>query len=420
MTDMAETTGATRTTSMRWLGMISGTSLDAVDAVVIEFTPRGDGSGVLEARVVGGRSTPYPPDLRARLVTALPPGPCTAHELTQLDTLVGQHFAAVAAAVIDELGPVDAVSSHGQTTYHWVEDGHALGTMQIGQPAWIAERLGVPVVSDLRARDVAAQGHGAPLVPLLDVLALAGANDGNATSEVVAALNLGGISNMTRVEPAPNTEGDPGREPSITAYDIGPANALVDAVVTDRGLTPEGYDVGGAIAATGTVDDDLLERLLADPYYDLPAPKSTGKEYFHLGLVRAAVGNRELSDADLIATLTRLTAEVVGRELLRTNVTRVLASGGGCDNPVLMRALVEAAPGVQVTTTADLGIPTDLKEAFAFALMGWATWHGLPGNVPAATGAVGPRVLGSITPGATPLRLPEPLLSLPRALVVIP
>ncbi|WP_353952223.1 anhydro-N-acetylmuramic acid kinase [Knoellia sp. S7-12] len=406
--------------SMRWLGMISGTSLDAVDAVVIEFTLRSD--GVLEARVVGGRSTPYPPALRARLVTALPPGPCTAHELTQLDTLVGQHFAVVAAAVVDELGPVDAVSSHGQTTYHWVEDGHALGTMQIGQPAWIAERLGVPVVSDLRARDVAAQGHGAPLVPLLDVLALAGASGDHASAEVVAALNLGGISNLTRVEPAlPAHEagGDAGTGPSITAYDIGPANALVDAVVTDRGLTPEGYDVGGAIAASGTVDVELLETLLADPYYDLPAPKSTGKEYFHLDLVRAALGDRELADADLIATLTRLTAEVVGRELLRTGVTRVLASGGGCDNPVLMRALAEAAPGVQVTTTADLGIPTDLKEAFAFALMGWATWHGLPGNVPAATGASGPRLLGSITPGATPLHLPEPLTSLPHAFVVV-
>ena len=257
---MAELTGTTRTTSMRWLGMISGTSLDAVDAVVIEFTPQDNGH-VLEARVVGGRRRPIPRTLRARLVTALPPGPCTAHELTQLDTLVGQHFAAVAAAVVDELGPVDAVSSHGQTTYHWVEDGHALGTMQIGQPAWIAERLGVPVVSDLRARDVAAQGHGAPLVPLLDVLALAGANGGNATSEVVAALNLGGISNMTRVEPAPpGAEGDVRSEPSITAYDIGPANALVDAVVTDRGLTPEGYDVGGAIAATGAVDGGTADN----------------------------------------------------------------------------------------------------------------------------------------------------------------
>lgn len=403
--------------SMRWLGMISGTSLDAVDAVVIEFALRAD--RVLEARVVGGRSTPYPPALRARLLAALPPGPCTAHELTQLDTLVGQHFAAVAAAVVDELGPVDGVASHGQTTYHWVEGGHALGTMQIGQPAWIAERLAVPVVSDLRARDVAAQGHGAPLVPLLDVLALAGASGDHASAEVVAALNLGGISNMTRVEPGPEAPGDGGTGPSITAYDIGPANALVDAVVTDRELTPEGYDVGGAIAASGTVDAQLLETLLADPYYDLPAPKSTGKEYFHLDLVRAALGDRELADADLIATLTRLTAEVVGRELLRTGVTRVLASGGGCDNPVLMRALAEAAPGVEVTTTADLGIPTDLKEAFAFALMGWATWHGLPGNVPAATGASGPRVLGSITPGATPLRLPEPLTSLPHALVVV-
>jgi anhydro-N-acetylmuramic acid kinase len=398
---------------MRWLGLISGTSLDAVDAVIIELTP--GSADVLEVRVVGGRSTPYPAALRSRLVAALPPQPCTAHELTQLDTLVGQHFAEVAASVVEEHGPVDAVSSHGQTVYHWVEGGRALGTMQIGQPAWIAERLGVPVVSDLRARDVAAQGHGAPLVPLLDVLALAGAArvEGAPDDEVVAALNLGGIANMTRV--GPGTGG--GRE--ITAYDIGPANALVDAVVTDHGLTPEGYDVGGAIGAAGSVDEELLRTLLGDPYYDLPAPKSTGKEYFHLGHVRGALGTRTLSDADLVATLTRLTGEVVGRELRRAGVSRVLASGGGCDNPVLMRAIGAAAPGVTVTTTVDLGIPTDLKEAFAFALMGWATWHGLPGNVPAATGASGPRVLGSITPGAGPLRLPEPLAALPRALVVV-
>ncbi|CAN7221410.1 anhydro-N-acetylmuramic acid kinase [Knoellia sp. LjRoot47] len=395
---------------MRWLGLISGTSLDAVDAIVVDLTLGGETGDVLEARVVGGRSTPYPPELRSRLLAALPPGPCTAHELTQLDTLVGQHFAAVAASVADEHGGVDAVSSHGQTTYHWVEDGHALGTMQIGQPAWIAERLDLPVVSDLRARDVAAQGHGAPLVPLLDVLALAGAGD---TDEVVAALNLGGISNMTRVEPQP--DGGPG----ITAYDIGPANGLVDAVVTARGLTPEGYDVGGAIAASGSVDEELLATLMADPYYDLPAPKSTGKEYFHLDHVFSALGDRTLGDADLVATLTRLTGEVVGRELLRTHVARVLASGGGCDNPVLMQAITDAAPGIRIDTTEDLGIPTDLKEAFAFALMGWATWHGLPGNVPAATGASGPRVLGSLTPGADPLRLPEPLASLPRALVVV-
>lgn len=398
---------------MRWLGLISGTSLDAVDAIVVDLTPggeAGEAGETLEARVVGGRSTPYPPELRSRLVAALPPGPCTAHELTQLDTLVGQHFASVAASVAEEVGGVDAVSSHGQTTYHWVEGGHALGTMQIGQPAWIAERLGVAVVSDLRARDVAAQGHGAPLVPLLDVLALAGAG---ATDDVVAALNLGGISNMTRVEPAA------GGEPSITAYDIGPANGLVDAVVTSRGLTPVGYDVGGEIAAAGTVDDTLLATLLADPYYDLPAPKSTGKEYFHLDHVLAALDGRTMDDADLVATLTRLTGQVVGRELLRTNVARVLASGGGCDNPVLMREIADAAPGVRVDTTEDLGIPTDLKEAFAFALMGWATWHGLPGNVPAATGASGPRVLGSITPGVGPLRLPEPLPALPRALVVV-
>lgn len=384
--------------SMRVLGLISGTSHDGIDAAVVEFTATGES---LRLRVVSTDSIPYAAELRARLVAALPPAPSSVDELTRLDTLIGQAFAEVAATMAERHGPLDLICSHGQTVFHWVEQGRALGSLQLGQPAWIAERTGVPVVADVRLRDLAAGGQGAPLVPILDELLLAD------SGEPAAALNLGGIANVTVVRPG---------RPSL-AYDIGPANALVDAVIQDRGLDPHGYDRDGQLAAAGSVDSELLRQLLADPYYAEPAPKSTGKEHFHLAYIREQRGDRQLSDADLVATLTRLTAETVGRELAATGVRRVVAAGGGTANPVLMRWLAEVAPGVEIVTTDALGIPADAKEAIAFALIGWCSWHGLAGNVPSATGASGPRVLGALIPGREPLRLPEPLESLPRLVI---
>lgn len=377
------------------LGMISGTSQDGIDTAVVDFTDGDDGR--LTARIVDTASVPYDAELRFRLERALPPQPCTADELCRLDTLVGQAFAAAAADAAERVGGVDLIASHGQTVFHWVDGGRALGTLQIGQPAWLAERVGAPVVSDLRSRDVAAGGHGAPLVPILDEFLLAGVGG------TAAALNLGGIANMTVVTPG---------RPSL-AYDLGPANALIDAVVRDRGIGKLGYDADGRIAAAGRVDENLLTRFLADPYYAEPAPKSTGKEYFHLGHVEQILAGQEVSDHDLVATLTRLTAQVVAAELVAAGVERVFASGGGVRNPVLMATLAELAPGVRIGHSDELGVPADDKEAIAFALMGWCSWHGLPGNVTAATGATGARVLGSLTPGRGPLRLPEPRESLP-------
>lgn len=388
---------------MKVLGMISGTSHDGIDAALVDLEgPRasGDDAGVLTARVLSTTSVPYDPALRARLVAALPPADCSAAELCALDTLIGQAFADVAAQVAGAEA-IDLVGTHGQTIYHWVTDGHARGTLQIGQPAWIAEALGVPVVADLRSRDVAAGGHGAPLVPLLDEWLLA---DSPAPA---ASLNLGGIANVTLVRPdAPST-----------AYDLGPANALVDAVVHDLGLDANGYDTDGRLAARGEVDADLLASLLADPYYRQPAPKSTGKEYFNLDHVRAHTAGRAIEPADLVATLTRLTAEVVGAELRAAGVQRVVAAGGGCDNPVLMAWIAEVAGPIEMVRTDSLGLPAAAKEAIAFALLAWCTWHGLPGNVPSATGASGPRVLGALLPGRGPLRLPEPLPRLPRLVI---
>ncbi|WP_043622174.1 anhydro-N-acetylmuramic acid kinase [Nonomuraea candida] len=408
---------------MRVLGMISGTSHDGIDVAVVDFEPAGS---VLEGRVGHTASTPYPAELRARLAAALPPAPTTLAEVCELDTLIGQSFAAAAEAAIAAGGPVDLIVSHGQTVYHWVRDAHALGTLQIGQPAWIAERTGVPVLSDVRIRDITAGGHGAPLVSVLDGLLL-GSHEGGA-----GALNLGGIANLTVVR------GGASGAPSLYAYDIGPANALIDAVVADRGLDPRGFDSGGRLAASGRVHAGLLDVLLAEPYYRLAAPKSTGKELFHLGYVAAALTRAGLrlpdpapggaagagpegeaiEEADLVATLTELTVRTVAHDVRAAGVGTLVVSGGGCRNPVVMAGLRAALPGVTVAPSDDYGAPADDKEAIAFALIGWLTAHGLPGTVPGGTGATGARVLGTLTPGAGALVLPAPLPEPPRSLVL--
>jgi anhydro-N-acetylmuramic acid kinase len=377
---------------MKVLGMISGTSHDGIDAAIVDFAFQ---DGALSGAVLHRSSTPYSTGLRSRLAAALPPAETTLAEVCELDTLIGQAFAGAAAAAIERDGSVDLIVSHGQTVFHWVEAGHALGTLQIGQPAWIAERTGTPVVSDVRIRDITAGGHGAPLVSFLDALLLAG------QPGTVAALNLGGISNMTVVQ-------GPGR---LYAYDIGPANALIDAVITETGANPLGFDEDGRIAAAGTVDEELLALLLGDPYYRLPAPKSTGKEHFHGSYVSDAVARsgRAPSTADLVATLTELTVRSVARDVRAAGIELLVISGGGCRNPQLVGGLRAQLPGVRVVASDEFGAPADDKEAIAFALIGWCTAHGLPGTLPAGTGAREARVLGTITPGSGPLLLPPPV-----------
>lgn len=378
---------------MRVLGLLSGTSHDGIDVTVVDFT---EAEGAVRGTVLHEGSVPYAPALRARLVAALPPAKTTLAEVCELDTLIGQAFADVAADAAASVGGVDAVCTHGQTVYHWVDDGQARGTLQIGQPAWIAEAVGAPVVSDVRIRDITAGGHGAPLVSFLDELLLRG------RAGTSAALNLGGIANMTIVE-----------EGAISAYDVGPANALVDAVISKYGLDPLGYDEDARIARAGDVDEDLLVSLLADPYYALAAPKSTGKEHFHLDYVRAhasALG-RDVRVTDLVRTLTELTVQTVANDVRTAGVDFLAVSGGGCHNPLIMEGLRAALPETQVVLADELGASADNKEAILFALIGWCTMHGVPAVIPGATGASAPRILGSITPGTGPLRMPEPVAS---------
>ncbi|MGW1676744.1 anhydro-N-acetylmuramic acid kinase [Saccharopolyspora sp. NPDC002376] len=388
---------------MKWwrvLGLISGTSMDGVDVAAAELRLDGD---ALELRPLGSTTVTYPPDLHRDLLAALPPGECSAAELCRLDTLVGQHFAAAANAGLELAdGRADLVASLGQTLYHWIEDGQARGTLQIGQPAWIAEATGLPVVSDLRARDVAAGGHGAPLAGVLDALWLADEPGPG------VALNIGGIANITVVG---------GARP--LAYDTGPGNALIDLAAAR--ITGKPQDTDGAIAAGGTVRTDLLDVLLADEYYRLDPPKSTGKERFnadHLDRALAQVGT-EVDDADLLATLTELTARTVADACRAEGAVRVVASGGGVHNPVLLAALRRLLD-VPVLVSDELGLPSDSKEALLTALLGFLTWHGTYGNTPGTTGAAGPRLLGSITPGAGPLRLPAPAVHPPSRLRVQP
>jgi anhydro-N-acetylmuramic acid kinase len=378
---------------MRVLGLISGTSHDGIDAAVVDFTTGEtvDGGVALHGAVVADTSVPYAPELRARLVAALPPAQTTLAEVCELDTLIGQAFAEVAADIAAQVGGVDAVCSHGQTVYHWVDGAHALGTLQIGQPAWIAERVGAPVVSDIRIRDITAGGHGAPLVSFLDELLL------RSQSGIAAALNLGGISNMTVVRPD-----------GLVAYDIGPANALVDAVIVERGLNPLGYDDDARVARTGTVDEALLAALLEDPYYALTPPKSTGKEHFHLGYVHEhlAAQARDIAVEDVVRTLTELTVRTVARDVEAAGIEFLAVSGGGCRNPLILDGLRAALPNTRVVLADELGAPADSKEAILLALIGWSTLHGVPAIVPGGTGAREPRILGTITPGAGPLMLP--------------
>jgi anhydro-N-acetylmuramic acid kinase len=388
------------------VGLMSGTSMDGIDAAVADLDLAGD---TLTLCPLGHDSVAYSAGLRADLAAALPPASTTMEAVCRLHTRIGQEFAAAAERAVQALSPgstADLVVSHGQTVFHWVQNGRVEGTLQLGAPAWIAARTGLPVVSDLRSADVAAGGQGAPLVSLFDVLLL---GTGPTTR---AALNLGGIANLTVVPP--RDTGPP------VAYDAGPANALLDAAVTRLTRGHSHCDRDGERAARGRVDDALLAALHDDPYYRRPPPKTTGKEHFHRGYLDAVLGRVPPVGPDaLLATLTVHAAEVVAAECVRHQVEEVIASGGGTANPVLMKILADRLGDTRLSMVDDLGIPSAAKEAYAFAVLGYLSVSGLTGTVPACTGARRPVILGSINPGVGPLRLPPPAPAPPSRLVVV-
>jgi anhydro-N-acetylmuramic acid kinase len=370
----------------RVVGLMSGTSADGIDAALVEI----DGHGpATRARQLTFVSRPFDPALRARLHDARRQ---SAERLTELDFLVGAAFADATLAVIAAAGlapaDVDLVGSHGQTISHLPPSASPHpGTLQIGEAAVIAERTGLPVVSDFRARDLAAGGEGAPLVPLADFLLF------RAPGRVRALQNIGGIANVTVV----------GDDPAaLWAFDTGPGNMPLDAATRLASAGAEGFDRDGARAARGRIDAKLVAALHAHPFFKRPPPRSTGREEFGEAWLAPFTGPFAGRLDDLVATLTRFVAESIARAytdhvLPRTRLDEVLVSGGGVHNATLMAHLAALLAPVPVRSLAAAGVDPDAKEAIAFAILANETLFGAPGNVPAATGARGPRVLGKIT-----------------------
>jgi anhydro-N-acetylmuramic acid kinase len=372
-----------------FIGLISGTSADGIDAALVRFDGPAD-EAATGCELLHGHTYAWPEDLRAQLV-ALGQGASldSIDALGTLDVRLGEHFAGAALALMREAGvdagQVRAIGSHGQTVRHRPAgaafDGAHPFTMQLGDAHVIAERTGVATVADFRRRDVAAGGHGAPLLPALHAALL------HAPDEDRAVLNLGGIANFTLL-PA---RGD------VRGFDTGPANALMDAWCLRH--TGQAYDAGGAFAGSGRVDAALLARLLDEAWFALPPPKSTGREVFHLDWVGARLAGHE-SAADVQATLLALTARTVADALRAQQpaTRRVLACGGGVHNPGLLRAIAAELPGVVVESTAVHGVDPDFVEAMGFAWLARQCLARLPGNLPSVSGARGPRVLGVVHP----------------------
>nr|WP_245560205.1 anhydro-N-acetylmuramic acid kinase [Actinopolyspora halophila] len=407
------------TTSMekcRVIGLHSGTSMDALDVAAAEMRLHGD---EIELEPLGHDELAYPERLREELADPSRSREAGPETWCRIDTGLGRALADAARHGIAELanGRADLVASLGQTAYHLVDEGRALGTLQLGQPAWIAERTGLPVVSDLRSRDVAAGGQGAPLAALFDTLWLRGlrrnlpGGTGREAPSEATTLNIGGIANIT-------VDGRHG----VLAYDTGPGNALIDAAAA-MVTSERAGDVDGALAKAGRVRDDLLEVLLDDEYYSADPPKSTGKERFNVEYLRTRLtGLPPIGGEDLLATVTALTARTVAEECAKHASRLVIASGGGTSNPALLTALRTELThhDIELRTSDRHGVPPEGKESYLTAVLGFLAVHGIAGNHPSATGAAGPRVLGSITPGHEPLRLPDPAEAPVNALRVLP
>ena len=352
---------------MRVAGVMSGTSLDGIDVAVVEI--RGQ-----SLETIGYQFTPYSEAVRSAIL-----GVDRPKGLSYLNFRLGELYARAVLRAVRRYGPVELIGCHGQTIYH--EGGS--NTLQIGEAAVMAERTGVPVVSNFRARDIAAGGQGAPLVPYVDYLLF------RHPKRARIALNIGGIANITAI-PAGAAPGD------VVAFDTGPGNMVIDALAREMGLP---CDRGGRIAASGRVDAALLDELLADPYYRRQPPKSAGREQYGAGFV-TRLKKTGLPMRDLIATATVLTAATIaiGVEGIRGGrPTEIIASGGGVHNPQIMAHLAGFLPGMAISTSTDHGIDADAKEAIAFAVLAYQTWRKRPSNLPSATGARHAVVLGSIT-----------------------
>lgn len=362
-----------------YLGLMSGTSLDGIDAAVVDLSAR-------TPRVIAAHTHPYAAELRSELLTLAQGGSSEEVELLgRLDRWLGELFAEAALALLHQHnlapGAIRAIGSHGQTVRHRPA-GPAPFTLQIADPNLIAERTGITTVADFRRRDMAAGGQGAPLVPAFHASCFRDPREDR------AVLNLGGMANLTLLPADP--------QQPVRGFDTGPGNVLLDAWIgRQRGET---CDRNGAWASSGRTHPSLLDRLLQDEYFSAPPPKSTGREQFNLAWLERRLAGIECTPQDVQATLVALTAETITRGLRDTapRTQRMLVCGGGVHNVALMTALDTRLPDVKVESTATHGLDPDWIEAAAFAWMARETLAGHPSNVPSVTGACGPRILGGI------------------------
>jgi len=367
-----------------FVGLMSGTSLDGIDAVAVEFAEQPRGT----IRTLAAACTPLSPDIRDRILRLCSPGNDEVDALGELDAALGALFASAATDVIRSAGlkrgDITAIGSHGQTVSHG-PGAPVRYSLQLGDPSVISAQTGILTVADFRSKDIALGGQGAPLVPafhreMFDV-----------PGRGVAVVNIGGIANVTLLSGTPNGE--------VLAFDTGPGNTLLDQWIWH--VRGEKLDKAGAWAATGEVDEYLLAGMLGDDYFDLPPPKSTGREDFHLGWLLgrlAEAGDLVRAPADVQRTLLELTCQSIlsAVERYQPDGEELLLCGGGARNSVLVERLKTLAGKRRVRTTDELGAPSAAIEAMAFGWLAHRRLRHLPGNLPSATGASRPAVLGGI------------------------
>jgi anhydro-N-acetylmuramic acid kinase len=389
------------------VGLISGTSMDGIDAALVRITGPGAQPRV---RLLAFAVLPYPPAIRQRLMRVAAGQPTTAAEISELNFILGELFGEAALEVCRQGGVplrrISAIGSHGQTIFH--EGGSGLihqkskrgklrpgapghaSTLQIAEPAVIAAKAGAAVIANFRAADIAAGGQGAPLVPLVDYLLLRDAHLGT------VALNIGGIANVTVIPARARAE-------DVLGFDTGPGNMLVDALVRHASGGQKSFDAGGRLASQGVILQPLMDAVMRLPYFHQNPPKSAGREQFGADFVqRYFLKRRGARPADLVCTATELTARTVSNALHQfafpmAKIDRLIVSGGGAHNGFLLDRLKALLPGISVHVSDDFGLPVDAKEAIAFAVLADRTMHSLAGNLPSVTGARKEVILGTVT-----------------------
>ncbi len=384
--------------SMLVLGLMSGTSADGIDIALARISGAPPN---LKAKLLGHTSVVFPLAIRKEILRVAEQQLISAGELSQLNFHLGEVFAdaALAACRKFRISPsrISLIGSHGQTVFHQGQLAKFLGqptasTLQIGEPSIIAGRTGITTVGDFRPADIALSGQGAPLVPYADYLLYRHAKLGR------VSLNLGGIANVTVLPRA-------AKPSQVFAFDTGPANMLIDALVAHFSRGRLRFDKNARLALQGRGHAALIDELMRDPYLKLRPPKSTGREYYGQAYLQKLLklGRRHgAKPNDLIRTATIFTAlsviDAMNRFVLpKTKIHQLIVSGGGAHNPLLLAQLSAALPDIEIFRSSALGIPGDAKEAFAFALLAYETFHQRPSNLPSATGARGPAILGKIS-----------------------